>query len=175
MILRAGEDCPPDPSTQEKELQEYLNACSPPVEELQLKGRRPSLTAWDERVAKRTEREGDEELKRREEAKREEERVEQMVEAILEEALPRMEEALEREDVFQVYTTARELHRKTNNPLFESYLGKVTSRGDVLANVEGANVSFRFYQDTLETWYELGVTPVTNVRLPYAYLQLKFG
>ena len=95
-------------------------------------------------------------------------------EAILEEALPRMEEALEREDVFQVYTTARELHRKTNNPLFESYLDKVTSRGDVLANVEGANVSFRFYQDTLETWYDLGVTPVTNVRLPYAYLQLKF-
>ena len=28
------------------------------------------------------------------------------------------------EDVFQVYTTARELHRKTNNPLFESYLTK---------------------------------------------------
>ena len=95
-------------------------------------------------------------------------------EAILEEALPRMEAALEREDVFQVYTTARELHRKTNNPLFESYLDKVTSRGDVLANVDGANVSFRFYQDTLETWYELGVTPVTDVRLPYAYLQLKF-
>ena len=95
-------------------------------------------------------------------------------EVILEEALPRMEAALEREDVFQVYTTARELHRKTNNPLFESYLDKVTSRGDVLANVDGANVSFRFYQDTLETWYELGVTPVTDVRLPYAYLQLKF-
>ena len=94
-------------------------------------------------------------------------------EAILEEALPRMEAALEREDVFQVYTTARELHRKTNNPLFESYLDKVTSEG-CLANVDGANVSFRFYQDTLETRYELGVTPVTDVRLPYAYIQLKF-
>ena len=48
------------------------------------------------------------------------------------------------------------------------------SSGVLRANVDGVNVSFRFYQDTLETWYELGVTPVTNVRLPYAYLQLKF-
>ena len=94
-------------------------------------------------------------------------------EVILEEALPRMEAALEREDVFQVYTTARELHRKTNNPLFESYLDKVTSRG-MFWPTWWANVSFRFYQDTLETWYELGVTPVIDVRLPYAYIQLKF-
>ena len=50
---------------------------------------------------------------------------------ILEEALPRMEAALEREDVFEVYSTARELFESTENPLFESYLDKVTSRGNI--------------------------------------------
>ena len=60
---------------------------------------------------------------------------------ILEEALPRMEAALEREDVFEVYSTARELFESTENPLFESYLDKVTSRGNIYTNRPGVDVS----------------------------------
>ena len=67
---------------------------------------------------------------------------------ILEEALPRMEAALERKDVFEVYSTARELFESTENPLFESYLDKVTSRGNIYTNRPGVDVSFRFYNDT---------------------------
>ena len=94
--------------------------------------------------------------------------------AILEEALPRMEAALEREDVFEVYSTARELFESTENPLFESYLDKVTSRGNIYTNRPGVDVSFRFYNDTTDMWFVLGTSPVEQVRLPYTYLQLKF-
>ena len=93
---------------------------------------------------------------------------------ILEEALPRMEAALEREDVFEVYSTARELFESTENPLFESYLDKVTSRGNIYTNRPGVDVSFRFYNDTNDLWFDLGTSPVEQVRLPYTYLQLKF-
>ena len=93
---------------------------------------------------------------------------------ILEEALPQMEAALEREDVFEVYSTARELFESTENPLFESYLDKVTSRGNIYTNRPGVDVSFRFYNDTTNRWFDLGTSPVEQVRLPYTSLQLKF-
>ena len=47
-----------------------------------------------------------------------------------------MEAALEREDVFEVYSTARAFE-STENPLFESYLDKVTSRGNIYTNCPG--------------------------------------
>ena len=67
-----------------------------------------------------------------------------------------------------------ELFESTENPLFESYLDKVTSRGNIYTNRPGVDVSFRFYNDTNDLWFDLGTSPVEQVRLPYTYLQLKF-
>ena len=95
-------------------------------------------------------------------------------EVLLEDVLPEMEDALLRDDVFTVYSHASEWLAETGNPLFESYLDKVTSRGDLFTNRDGVELFFRFYNDTTKTWFPLGPSPNLGVRLPYSYLQIKF-
>jgi len=95
-------------------------------------------------------------------------------EVLLEDVLPEMEDALLRDDVFTVYSHASEWLSETGNPLFESYLDKVTSRGDLFTNRDGVELFFRFYNDTTKTWFPLGPSPNLGVRLPYSYLQIKF-
>ena len=92
-------------------------------------------------------------------------------EVLLEDVLPKMEDALLRDDVFTVYSYASKWLEETSNPLFESYLDKVTSRGDLFTNRDGVKLFFRFSNDSTKTWFPLGPSPNLSVRLPYSYLQ----
>lgn len=94
--------------------------------------------------------------------------------AILEDLLPQMEAAIEEGDVFTVYSMATDLLEETGNPLFETYLSKVTSEGNIYTNRDGVETAFRFRWDTTDTWFSLGKTPIEGAKIPYASLELKF-
>jgi dienelactone hydrolase len=96
--------------------------------------------------------------------------------SLLNEKLPEIVQAYDKDEFALVYKETKELLDAGNtNSIVQSYYEKVTEAVAILTEPSGVQVYFSYLNDSTNTWYSLGKTPLENVRVPGSRLQWKFS
>ena len=94
---------------------------------------------------------------------------------LLDEKLPEIVAAFDNDELETVYKKTKQLIDEGNtNPVVQSYYDKVTEPVSITTVPEGVDISFKYVQDTLNNWVNLGISPLENIRIPNSYLEYKF-
>jgi len=96
-------------------------------------------------------------------------------ETLLDEKLPEIVTAFDNDDFELVFRETKKLLDEGNtNPVIQSYYDKVTEPVSITTVPEGIAVSFKYLQDTLNSWVDLGTSPLKDIRVPNSYLEYRF-